>query len=162
MQSDNENVMESVNVAEGEKLRKDSIIVPEVGMLFKNENDMYNCYKKYAYVVGIPVKNRNSKNRDDGVLRYVTLTCSREGERIGNTIGSLKSQPTIKIGCKARISASSDVFGNWIINAVNLDHNYETNPSKFKLYRCNRNLSAHVKWKLQVNDLVEIPLHMKL
>ncbi|XP_022841930.1 protein FAR1-RELATED SEQUENCE 5-like [Olea europaea var. sylvestris] len=120
---------------------------------------MYDFYKKYAYVVGFPVKKRNSKKGDDEVVRYMTLTCSHEGGINSNSSGSLKPQPTVKMGCKARIFGSSDTFGNWRINAVNLDHNHETSPSKSRLYRCNRHLSAHVKRQLQVNDLAGIPLH---
>ncbi|XP_022880546.1 protein FAR1-RELATED SEQUENCE 6-like [Olea europaea var. sylvestris] len=89
----------------------------------------------------------------------MTLTCSHEGGIISNSSGSLKPQPTVKMGCRARISGSSDTFGNWRINAVNLDHNHETSPSKSRLYRCNRHLSVHVKRQLQVNDLARIPLN---
>ncbi|XP_022861564.1 protein FAR1-RELATED SEQUENCE 5-like, partial [Olea europaea var. sylvestris] len=120
---------------------------------------MYDFYKKYAYALGFPIKKRNSKKGNDGVLRYLTLTCSREGGIISNSSGSLKPHPTVKMGCKARISASSDTFGNWRINAVNLDHNHNISPSKSRLYRCNRQMSTHVKQKLQVNDLAGIPLH---
>ncbi|XP_022889004.1 protein FAR-RED IMPAIRED RESPONSE 1-like [Olea europaea var. sylvestris] len=65
----------------------------------------------------------------------------------------------MKLGCKARISASCDVLGNWRINVVNLEHNHDTSPSKSRLYRCSRQLSAAMKRKLQVNDLVGIALH---
>ncbi|XP_022879894.1 protein FAR1-RELATED SEQUENCE 5-like isoform X2 [Olea europaea var. sylvestris] len=128
-------------------------------MEFKDLKDIFDFYKKYAYAIGFPIKKRNLKKGDDGELRYVTFTCSREGQRIGNSSGSFKLQPTIQMGCKARISASSDVHGVWRINKVHLDHNHETSPSKSRLYRCNRELSSHVKHKLEVNDLAGIPLH---
>ncbi|XP_022889316.1 protein FAR1-RELATED SEQUENCE 5-like [Olea europaea var. sylvestris] len=114
-------------------------------MEFKDVVEMLNFYKKYAYVVGFPVKERNSK--------------SREGGRIGNTSGCSKLQPIIQMGCRARITASSDIFGVWRINNVHLDHNHEISPSRFRLYQCNRQLNAHVKRKLQVNDLTGISLH---
>ncbi|XP_022866174.1 protein FAR1-RELATED SEQUENCE 5-like, partial [Olea europaea var. sylvestris] len=135
VQSDNVELLESVNVVEGVTSSGDGVIVPEVGMLFKSEVDMYDFYKKYAYAVGFPIKKRNSKKGDDGVVRYMTLTCSREGGINNNSSDSLKPQPTVKMGCKARISRSSDTFGNWRSNAVNLDHNHETSPSKSRLYR---------------------------
>ncbi|XP_022868627.1 protein FAR-RED IMPAIRED RESPONSE 1-like [Olea europaea var. sylvestris] len=159
VQSGNEKLKESMNIVEGVTARRDVIIAPEVGMLFKSEVDMYDFYKKYAYAVGFPIKKRNSKKGDDGVLRYLTLTCSHEGRIISNSSSSLKPRPTVKMGCKARISASSDTFGNWRINVVNLDHNHDISPSKSKLYRCNRQMSTHVKQKLQMNDLAGIPLH---
>ncbi|XP_022891882.1 uncharacterized protein LOC111406735 [Olea europaea var. sylvestris] len=58
-----------------------------------------------------------------------------------------------------RICASKDVCGIWKINKVHLDHNHKTSPSKSRLYRCNRELSAHVKRRLEVNDMTGIPLH---
>ncbi|XP_022841744.1 protein FAR1-RELATED SEQUENCE 5-like isoform X2 [Olea europaea var. sylvestris] len=134
-------------------------IVPAVGMKFKDVEEMLNFYKKNAYVVGFPVKKRNSKWGVDGEMRYVTLTYSRKGGRIGNTGCCSKPQPTIQMSCRARISASSNIFGVWRINNVHLDHNHETSPSKSRLYRRNRQLSTHMKCKLQVNDLAGIPLH---
>ncbi|XP_022891506.1 protein FAR1-RELATED SEQUENCE 5-like [Olea europaea var. sylvestris] len=63
------------------------------------------------------------------------------------------------MGCKARISASCDILGNWRINTVHVEHNHETSPSKSRSFRCNRYLSSSVKWKLQVNAMAGISLH---
>ncbi|XP_022883224.1 protein FAR-RED IMPAIRED RESPONSE 1-like [Olea europaea var. sylvestris] len=158
-ESDYENVTVSINVVDGENSVGDGMIVPEVGMEFKELKDMFDFYKKYSYAIGFSIKKRNSKKGNDGELRYVTFTCSREGQRIGNSSGSFKPQPTIQMGHKARISTSSDVNRVWRINKVHLGHNYETSPSKSRLYRCNRELSSHVKHKLEVNDLARISLH---
>ncbi|XP_022897742.1 protein FAR1-RELATED SEQUENCE 5-like [Olea europaea var. sylvestris] len=83
----------------------------------------------------------------------------REGQRRYQKGASLKPQPTIQTGCKARITASSDVRGIWRICTVDLEHNHKTSPSKSRLYRCNRELSEHVKRRLEVNDMAGIPLH---
>ncbi|XP_022899213.1 protein FAR1-RELATED SEQUENCE 5-like [Olea europaea var. sylvestris] len=157
--SDHENCMDSANIVEGETSLGDCLIVPDVGMEFKNLKDMFDMYKKYAYAVGFSVKKRNSKRGDDVELRYVTVTCGREGRGNENIDGSSKPQPTIQMGCKVRISASVDIYGVWRLNTVNLDHNHETSHSKSRLFHCNRELSAHVKRKLQVNDFAGIPLH---
>ncbi|XP_022876715.1 protein FAR1-RELATED SEQUENCE 5-like [Olea europaea var. sylvestris] len=159
MDSENENVCDNVNSVEDENVEGDGLIVPEVGMQFKDEKELYAFYARYAYTVGFPVRKRSSSKDDDGVLRYVTFTCSREGRRSGNTSISLKPHPTIQTGCKARISASLDIHGYWKINMVHLDHNHKTSPTKSRLYRCNRELSVHVKRKLEVNDIAGIPLH---
>ncbi|XP_022866097.1 protein FAR1-RELATED SEQUENCE 1-like [Olea europaea var. sylvestris] len=45
------------------------------------------------------------------------------------------------------------------LNTVHLEHNHETSPTKSRLYRYNRVLSAHLKWRLEVNDIARIPLH---
>ncbi|XP_022862756.1 protein FAR1-RELATED SEQUENCE 5-like [Olea europaea var. sylvestris] len=161
VESESENVVEKVNILGDEIVATDDVPlrVPEVGMKFNDENELFDYYKKFAYAEGFPFRKRNSKKDDDGIVRYVTLTCSREGKRSSTTIGSLKPQPTIQTGCKARLTASMDSRGIWRINIVNLEHNHKTSPSKSRLYRCNRELSAHVKRRLQVNDMAGIPLH---
>ncbi|XP_022846232.1 protein FAR1-RELATED SEQUENCE 4-like [Olea europaea var. sylvestris] len=136
VQSGNEKLTESVNVVEGVTAGGDVIIAPEVGMLFKSKVDTYDFYKKYTCAVGFPIKKINSKKLYDEILRYLTLTCSREGRIISYSSGSLKPRPTVKMGCKARIFASSATFGNWRINVVNLDHNHDISPSKSRFDRC--------------------------
>ncbi|XP_052195252.1 protein FAR1-RELATED SEQUENCE 5-like isoform X1 [Diospyros lotus] len=133
-------------------------LVPKVGMKFKDENEIYKFYKKYAYHVGFPIKKRNSKKCEDGVLRYVAYACSREGKRTSKACTSLKPLPTIRVGCKAKITAVLVVLGIWRISTVHLEHNHETSLSKARLYRCNRQLSEHVKLQLEVNDIAGISL----
>ncbi|GER40606.1 FAR1-related protein, partial [Striga asiatica] len=128
-------------------------------MQFPNEKEVYDFYMRYAYATGFPVRKRSSGKDDDGVLRYVTFTCSREGRKNSSTGTSMKPQPISNTGCKARISASLDIHGYWKINNVHLDHNHKTSPTKSRLYRCHRVLSSHVKRKLEVNDIAGIPLH---
>ncbi|XP_022844850.1 protein FAR1-RELATED SEQUENCE 5-like [Olea europaea var. sylvestris] len=159
MESDNEIVSDNINVADNDTLRGDGEIVPEVGMTFKDEKELFDFYKQYAYSIGFPVRKRNSKKGDDGTVRFVTFTCSREGRRSSNTNSALRPQPTSQTDCKARISASADCNGTWRINTVNLQHNHKTSPSKSRLFRCNRELSANVKRKLEMNDIAGIPLH---
>ncbi|CAA2986484.1 Hypothetical predicted protein [Olea europaea subsp. europaea] len=159
VESDNENMEDNMNQLEDEMVEGNGSSVPKVGMTFKNENELYDFYKAYAYAVGFPVRKQNSKKDDDGMLKYLTLTCSRKGNRSGTTSSSLKPQPTIQTRCKARICASSNIHGSWKINTVCLQHNHRISPTKSRLYCCNRELSVHVKRKLEVNDLAGIPLH---
>ncbi|XP_022883701.1 protein FAR1-RELATED SEQUENCE 5-like [Olea europaea var. sylvestris] len=158
MDSEIENVEDNVNVVEDEMVEGD-LTVLEVGMQFNDEKEVYDFYARYAYTVGFLVRKRSSMRDDDSVLRYVTLTSSREERRTGNTNTSLKPQPTIQTGCKVRISASLDIYDYWKINTVDLDHNHKTSPTKYRLYRCNREMTAHMKRKLEVNDIAGIPLH---
>ncbi|CAA3008225.1 Hypothetical predicted protein [Olea europaea subsp. europaea] len=111
--------------------------VPEVGMMLKDEKELWDFYKRYAYHIGFPIRRRNSKKGDDGKMKYMTLTCGREGRRPTSTSGSSKPQPTTQIDCKARVIVSVDVYGIWRINTVHLDHNHKTSPSKSRLYCCN-------------------------
>ncbi|XP_022891144.1 protein FAR1-RELATED SEQUENCE 5-like [Olea europaea var. sylvestris] len=100
---------------------------------------------------------------DDGIVvpkvGMIFLAVKMKCRRPSTATGSVRPQPTIQTNCKARISASSDDHGSWRINAVHLDHNHGTSPSKSRLFRCNRELSAQVKRRLEVNDVVGIPLH---
>ncbi|XP_022889209.1 protein FAR-RED IMPAIRED RESPONSE 1-like [Olea europaea var. sylvestris] len=136
-----ENVANNMISAEKEALEEDGPMVPEVPK------------------VGFPIRRRNSKKGDDGKMKYVTLTCGREGRKPTSTSGSSKRQPTIQIDYKTRITASTDIYGIWRINIVHLEHNHKTSPSKSRLYSCNRELNSNVKRKLEVNDMAEIPLH---
>ncbi|KAL2492850.1 Protein FAR1-RELATED SEQUENCE [Abeliophyllum distichum] len=158
-ESDIDKVRENVNVLDDDIVGKNSVIVPKVGMKFNDENEIFEFYKRYAYLVGFPIRKRNSRKGDDGIVRYVTLTCSQEGRRSSTTSTSLKPQPTSQTGCKARLTAGSEISGLWRINTVHLEHNHKTSPSKSRLYRCNREVTAHVKRKLECNDVAGIPLH---
>lgn len=95
--SENENVEENVNVVEDETIGGNELATPEVGMKFKDEKEVYDFYARYAYAVGFPIRKRSSGRGDDGVVRFLTLTCSRKGRRVGNTSTSLKPQPTIQM-----------------------------------------------------------------
>ncbi|XP_022846289.1 protein FAR1-RELATED SEQUENCE 1-like [Olea europaea var. sylvestris] len=155
VESTNDNVI----TLEKDVIRGDGATEPQPGMKFKDENELFDFYKRYAYEKGFPMRKRNSKKGDDGVVNYVTLTCSRDGKRSYSTNSTLKPQPTIQTGRKARLTAASDIHGTWRICIVHLDHNHKTSPSKSRLYRCNRELSAQVKRKLEVNNVAGIPLH---
>ncbi|XP_022857036.1 protein FAR1-RELATED SEQUENCE 5-like [Olea europaea var. sylvestris] len=128
-------------------------------MTFKDETKLFDFYKQYAYAVGFSVRKRNSKKGNDGVVRFVTFTCSRECRRSSNTNSALRPQPTSQTHCKARISASTYSHGTWRINTVNLQHNHKTSPLKSRLFWCNLELSANVKRKLELNDIAKILLH---
>ncbi|XP_052173721.1 protein FAR1-RELATED SEQUENCE 5-like isoform X2 [Diospyros lotus] len=158
---DNEEIFENneCHALNDELPGEHSDLVPKVGMKFNNENEVFEFYKRYAYHVGFPVKKRSSKKDDDGVVIYAAYACSREGKRTSKTSTSLKPRPTIQLGCKARMTACSDVLGTWQISTVHLEHNHKTSPTKSRLYRCNRQLSEHVKRKLEMNDIAGIPLH---
>ncbi|CAA3023992.1 Hypothetical predicted protein [Olea europaea subsp. europaea] len=125
---------EDDNPNEKSPLEAMDIIVPSVGMKFKNEEEVFEFYKNYAYQIGFPVRKRNSKKGTNGVVRYVTFTCSQNGHRTGGANKVLKPQPTIQTRLKARLMACSDINGIWRINTVHLEHNHKTSLSKSRLY----------------------------
>ncbi|CAA2994581.1 Hypothetical predicted protein [Olea europaea subsp. europaea] len=163
VESDDESDHDNTKLQGDDGTKGDGVIVtmpvPEVGMKFKDKNEIFNFYKRYTYNMGFLVRKRNLKRDDDGVLRYVIYVCSHEGKKISNTSFSLKLHATIQSGCKARLTTCSNICGIWGINTVHLDHNHKTSPSKSRLYRCNRELSAQVKRRLEVNDIAGILLH---
>ncbi|XP_073138623.1 protein FAR1-RELATED SEQUENCE 5-like [Henckelia pumila] len=138
---------------------EDSEIEPKVGMKFKNENEVFEFYKRYVYHVGFSVRKRTSQKNNKGVVTFIAFTCSREGCRGSNTSTTLKPQPNSQIGCKVRLSACSDATGVWRNTGVYLEHNQLISPSKSRVFRCYRQLNAHVKRQLEVNDIAGIPLH---
>ncbi|XP_073130762.1 protein FAR1-RELATED SEQUENCE 5-like [Henckelia pumila] len=138
---------------------EDIEIEPKVGMKFENENEVFEFYKRYAYHVGFPVRKRTSQKNKQGVVTYIAFTCGRESRRDSNTSTTMKPQPTSQTGCKARLTACSDAAGVWKITGVHLEHNHQTSPTKSRAFRCYRQLNAHVKRKLEVNDIAGIPLH---
>lgn len=79
--SENVNVESNIYVVEGETVLGDDIIALEEGMKFKNQKVVFDFYKGYAYNLSFLTRKRNSKKDDTGVLRYVTFTCNREGQR---------------------------------------------------------------------------------
>lgn len=73
---------------EGETLVGDGVILPEVGMEFKDFICL-TCTKNMLMPLDFQLRKRIRKG-EDGELRYVTLTCSCESRRISNTSSSLK------------------------------------------------------------------------
>ncbi|XP_022892026.1 protein FAR1-RELATED SEQUENCE 5-like [Olea europaea var. sylvestris] len=159
LETDNDKIFEIVDFVDDGIVGVDGVIVTEVGIKFNGEKELFDFYKRYAYNVGFSVRKRNSQKDNDRIVRYVVFTYSREGRRNSNTSGSLKPEATIQTGCKARLTAFADACGVRKINTVNLIHNHKISPSKSRLYRCNRELSAQVKRRLEVNDMAEISLH---
>ena len=85
------NLMENLDGLDAEILEKDSeIIVPHVGMKFKHANEVFELYKKYAYNVGFPIRKRTLRKGEDGVVKYVTFSCCREGQRTRSKSTSLR------------------------------------------------------------------------
>ncbi|KAL2512158.1 Protein FAR1-RELATED SEQUENCE [Abeliophyllum distichum] len=110
-ESDIDKVRKNMNILDDDILGENSTIVPKVGMKFKDDNEIFEFYKRYAYLLGFPLRKRNSRKENDGILKYVTLTCGREGRRSSSTSTSLKPQPTIQTGCKARLTVVSEISG---------------------------------------------------
>ncbi|XP_022851587.1 protein FAR1-RELATED SEQUENCE 5-like [Olea europaea var. sylvestris] len=108
----------------------------------------------------LEISSSEDDNPNDMSLREGTdiivpsVGMNREGRH-----SILKPQPTIQSGCKTRLTACSDLSSAWRINTVQLEYNHKTSPSKSRLYRGNREISARVRRQLEINDVAGIPLH---
>ncbi|KAF9613005.1 hypothetical protein IFM89_004859 [Coptis chinensis] len=65
---------------ENDEVTQETLNKPEVGMTFDTVDDILEYYQKYGNEKGFPVKIRSSRKDDNGVTRYITLTCCREGK----------------------------------------------------------------------------------
>lgn len=125
---------------------------PNTEMMFASADIMFDYYKSYGKQMGFPVNRRTSKRGEDGTLKYVTFCCGRSGKKNSEASNSLKPYPNMKIGCMARIRGCKDTDGTWRINSLTLEHNHLISPSKSRFFRCNREISSHVRRQLEVND----------
>jgi hypothetical protein len=77
----------------------DPTIVPMVGMTFKDVDDAYKFYKRYAYEVGFPLK----KYREKTFSKWIN--CSREGKSApkSNDTPRMRNRSSRRTQCKAGI-----------------------------------------------------------
>ena len=78
---------------------------PKVGMEFDGGDELYVFYKKYAKTLGFPIRKQSAKKNVNGIVRSVTLTCSRSGKHASTSANPLKPQASCKIGCTAYLTA---------------------------------------------------------
>jgi hypothetical protein len=64
----------------------------------------------------------------------------------------LKPNPTVGLGCKAKVNIVRGPDGKFHLLTVILDHNHTLSPHKSRLFRCNKRLDFHTKRRLQLND----------
>lgn len=64
-----DNVMDNMEKLGDKMLGGDGPIVPKVGIKFKDENEIFEFYRRHAYELGFPIRKRDSKKDDDGVLK---------------------------------------------------------------------------------------------
>jgi hypothetical protein len=87
----------NVNEIAGKNI--DPTIVPTVGMTFKDVDDAYKFYKRYAYEVGFPLK----KYREKTFSKWIN--CSREGKSApkSNDTPRMRNRSSGRTQCKAGI-----------------------------------------------------------
>jgi hypothetical protein len=77
----------------------DRRLIPKVGMTFRNVDEAYNFYSRYAYEGGFPLK----KYRERKNCKW--LNCSMEGKNAERGVGNPRMRNTCskRTQCKARM-----------------------------------------------------------
>ncbi|XP_028058369.1 protein FAR-RED IMPAIRED RESPONSE 1-like [Camellia sinensis] len=128
---------------------------PKRGMCFSSKQEVYTFYAKYAKHVGFSIAHKTQVFGDDGELRYFGIECSRSGKRTKKSeVNPLKPSLSTKIGCKARVRASLQKDGRFMLTTVNLEHNHDLIPTDSRYFAMNKKILTPVKRKLEVNDQV--------
>ncbi|KAF9601087.1 hypothetical protein IFM89_016060 [Coptis chinensis] len=87
---------------ENDEVTQETLNKPEVGTTF-DIVDILEYYQKYGNEKGFPVKIRSSRKYDNGVTRYITLTCCLEGKARSKGQNVFKTQPICNTNCNAKI-----------------------------------------------------------
>ncbi|KAI9121668.1 hypothetical protein K1719_008701 [Acacia pycnantha] len=130
----------------------DVVPTPHNGMIFGSEDEVRSYYTKYANQVGFGVMTRTSRKVADGKIGYFILACSREGFRRNSRRNPIRSVPSRKQKCEARINVSLCKDGFYRIQTVTLNHNHELSPGQVKL---NVDIDTRAKRKLDPEDQTE-------
>ncbi|KAF5477044.1 hypothetical protein F2P56_003723 [Juglans regia] len=134
----------------------DGVEEPKVGMTFSNEEEVWSYYMKYAKHKGFGVRRRNSRQSDDGKVRWFTLVCVRQGTTKSQASNVLKPRQTDRVGCKARVNAILNEDDGYTLSSVILDHIHICSPRKARHFRCFKKLDPRVAKRFEKNDEAEI------
>ncbi|KAF5466393.1 hypothetical protein F2P56_016319 [Juglans regia] len=125
---------------------------PKVGMTFSSAEEILSYYMKYGKQEGFGVCKRNSKQDDDGNVRWFTLVCVREGTSKSKAANVLKPRQTKKIGCMARINVTMNNESVYTLTKVNLEHTHICSLGKIRHFKYFKKVDARVAKRLEIND----------
>lgn len=106
--------------ANGETWKRNSQ-VPELGMVFSSEEEVYEFYKSYADEIGFNVRKGKVQRLTNKAIRKRYLFCSREGFRLKKKLSKMTKykRKETRTGCHARIQCTVE-NGKWVISQVSL------------------------------------------
>jgi zinc finger SWIM domain-containing protein 3 len=125
-------------------------MVPELGMIFDNENTAYEFYNRYSGHVGFSVRKSSSDKSAENITRSRIFVCSREGFRKDKKGAKevKRPQPETRIGCPARMTIKITLDGRYHVAEFVADHNHQpAPPSTMHMLRSQRVLT-----ELQTTD----------
>ncbi|XP_064945813.1 protein FAR1-RELATED SEQUENCE 6-like isoform X1 [Musa acuminata AAA Group] len=128
--------------------------MPEVGMVFKNHQEVSKFYKRYARRVGFGIAIRRSAFTKDGHCLYLELMCCKGGRKRPEP--KYRKRNSAKTNCPARIKVK--LWGDGMLHLVvaNIDHNHPVSPSMARFLTCYRQLSGAAKKRAERNKDGEI------
>lgn len=117
-----------------------SVIVPQVGMSFKSENDAYDMYKSYARKIGFSIRKSTTRLRPVKTIYQKHIVCSNQGERGKHSSHvTSKENATTRTCCNARVQFNISREGIWTVQKVVLEHShYLASPNKKHMLRSQR------------------------
>ncbi|XP_042944575.1 protein FAR-RED IMPAIRED RESPONSE 1-like [Carya illinoinensis] len=136
----------------------ETIEEPIVGMSFSSVEEVRSYYMKYGKQKGFGVCKRNSRQDDDGNVRWICLACARGGTSKSKAANVMKPRQTEKIGFMARINARLNDESGYTLSKVILDHTHVCSPGKARHFRCFKKVDARVAKRFEINDEAGIRL----
>ncbi|XP_042974647.1 uncharacterized protein LOC122306279 [Carya illinoinensis] len=150
-----ENEYDEVGVANKQLLNETSE-EPKVRMTFSYEDEVQSYNMMYVKQKGVGVHRTNSKQGEDGSVRWFTLVCARPSTSNGKAANVLKPRQTEKLGCMARINATLNDEGGYSLTSVNLEHTHICSTGKARHFKCFKNVDACVTKRFEINDEARI------
>ncbi|XP_071738663.1 protein FAR1-RELATED SEQUENCE 6-like [Rutidosis leptorrhynchoides] len=129
--------------------------IPNVGMKFDSEDEIYSYYNNYAYQMGQGVRILSTRTKGD--KKYYALRCHKGGVYEPKS-ESNKPRKSSKIDCKAKISVIVDCDGKCTISGVCFEHNHALSPKKSRYHRSQKKIDPYSKRRLELNDSAGISI----
>ncbi|XP_040998114.1 protein FAR1-RELATED SEQUENCE 5-like [Juglans microcarpa x Juglans regia] len=136
----------------------ETIEEPTVEMKFLNVEEVRSYYLKYGKQKRFGVCKMNSRQDDNGNIRWLCLACAQGGSSKSKAVNVMKPRQIEKMGFMARINAILNYEGGYILSKVTLDHTHVCSPRKARHFRYFKKVDARVAKRLEINDEVGIKL----
>ncbi|XP_041018010.1 uncharacterized protein LOC121260246 [Juglans microcarpa x Juglans regia] len=130
----------------------ETIEQPTVGMNFSSVEEVLSYYMKYGKQKGFGMCKRNSRQDDNGNIRWICLACVRGGTSKSKAVNVMKPRQIEKIGCMAKINVILNNEGGYTLSKVILDHTYVCSLGKARHFRCFKKVDPQVAKRLEIND----------
>ncbi|XP_072952937.1 protein FAR1-RELATED SEQUENCE 6-like [Typha angustifolia] len=147
-----DNGQQTDNARDQETAQEGDSGTPKVGMKFKNAEEAFSFYHKYAVCTGFGVKCQYSKYDKEGRCRCIVISCNRDGI-VKYKTESHSSELTKKTNCMAKIHLGYRDDGYLHVKQLIVEHNHPLFPGKARDFRTKRKRKRY----LYDNDKAEMP-----